>query len=68
MLEHHTANEDNSDLRWTLDTSDDWALLDTLLKVHNAGNLPYHEILAIVNDNPSLKILNTHIKQKGIKL
>lgn len=68
VLEHHTLNPDYSELRWTLDTPDDWTLINTLLQNYNVGNLGYEDIIDIVNRNPVLKNINTHIKQKEIKL
>jgi len=65
IIEHHASIEDQSDLRWTLDTQDDWTLIDTLLHVHHAGDLKYNEILKVVINNPLLRTLNTHIKQKN---
>ncbi|MBL7859873.1 MAG: glycosyltransferase family protein [Cyclobacteriaceae bacterium] len=68
VLEHHTSQPDYSDLRWTLDTPDDWTLLDSLLQKYNAGNLRYEDIIAILIKNPTLKALNTHVKQKEVNL
>lgn len=65
---HHTSEQNNSDLRWTLDTEDDWKLLKVLFNDYDAANLPYSDVLKIIRLHPELAILNTHIKQKEINL
>lgn len=65
-LHHYKGAEDNSDLRWTLDTDADWQLISTLFDVHRAGELPYGSILEVIQQNPDLKNLNNHIQQKKI--
>lgn len=65
---HHTSDSNQSNLRWTLDTDDDWKLLRILLDDYNAGNLRYSEILKVIQHHPELAILNTHIRQKEINL
>ena len=67
-LHHHTTAADQSDLRWTVDTESDWKLIKTLLEDYHAGDLPYNEILRIVQENPELANINNHIKQKEITL
>jgi spore coat polysaccharide biosynthesis protein SpsF len=68
IIAHHVDSDDHSDLRWTLDTTDDWKLLHLLLNDYHAGNLRYRDILKIIEQHTFLSTLNTHIKQKEIKL
>ena len=68
ILVNHIDSQDNSDLRWTLDTESDWELLKTLFEVYNVANLPYQEIVKIIRTHPELEKINTHVKQKEIKL
>ncbi len=65
---HHTSEQNYSDLRWTLDTEDDWKFLKILFDVYDVANLPYSEVLKIIRLHPELAFLNTHIKQKEINL
>jgi spore coat polysaccharide biosynthesis protein SpsF len=65
-VSHFTAAEDHSDLRWTLDTQEDWRLIKTLIETYDAATLPYAGILAVVQKHPELKSINTHVEQKEI--
>jgi spore coat polysaccharide biosynthesis protein SpsF len=65
-VSHFLAAEDHSDLRWSLDTEDDWRLIKTLIEDYDAAALPYTGILAVVQQHPELKSINTHVKQKEI--
>ena len=65
-VSHFTSAEDHSDLRWTLDTEDDWKLIKTLFEEFGAAALRYREILKIVERHPELKTINIHVKQKEI--
>lgn len=67
-LHHYLSTEDHSELRWTLDTEDDWKLIKVLLENYGAADLSYSEILTIVQRNPELKTMNNHINQKEINL
>jgi spore coat polysaccharide biosynthesis protein SpsF len=57
---------DSSDLRWTVDTDDDWRLVDRLYRELDLGArvLPYHEMLAHVRAHPELALINAHVEQK----
>lgn len=67
-ISHFTAAEDQSDLRWTLDTEADWKLIKELIETYDAAALRYREILEIVRQHPELKAMNLHVKQREIKL
>jgi spore coat polysaccharide biosynthesis protein SpsF len=60
------AARDDSDLRWTVDTPDDLAMMRTLYaELGLAGELrPYHEIVAQVRARPELCAGNAHVVQK----
>jgi spore coat polysaccharide biosynthesis protein SpsF len=66
ILKHYVTEEDNSDLRWTLDTQDDWELIRTLFETYKVAGLTYREILDIVRKHPELESINKYIKQKEI--
>jgi spore coat polysaccharide biosynthesis protein SpsF len=67
-IQHYTHPENHSDLRWTLDTTDDWKLIKILFEDHHVAGLTYSETLKIVQRYPELATLNNHIKQKDISL
>ena len=58
---------DASDLRWTVDTEDDWRLVDRLYRELDLGRRTrgYREILDHVRANPELAALNAHVEQKA---
>jgi spore coat polysaccharide biosynthesis protein SpsF len=59
--------EDASDLRWTVDTPDDLAMVRRLyhdLELAGAPDRPYREILAHVRHHPEIAAMNTHVEQK----
>jgi spore coat polysaccharide biosynthesis protein SpsF len=60
------SERDDSDLRWTVDTPDDLALVRTLYdELALADDVrPYTEIVAAVRGQPRLASLNAHIAQK----
>lgn len=68
IIRHHTSDQNHSNLRWTLDTEDDWKLIKSLLEDYHVADLPYTEILKIVEQHPELAAINNHIKQKEIDL
>lgn len=66
-----TADRDDSDLRWTVDTPEDlamvrglYAALDPSPGAGAAGIRPYTEIVAAVRAQPELAAANAHVRQK----
>ncbi len=55
------APTDDSDLRWTVDTPEDLALVQRLRAF---GDVPYGELVAIVRARPELAALNAHVVQR----
>lgn len=55
---------DFSRFRLTLDTTEDFLLIQTLIEAFNADELNMAEICKIMVDNPSLAKINEHIEQK----
>ena len=66
-MHHFIDDEDHSDLRWTLDTKDDWNLLKKLFEDHQVASLEYASILRIIDKHPELATINSHVNQKEIK-
>jgi spore coat polysaccharide biosynthesis protein SpsF len=60
------AKRDDSDLRWTVDTLHDLALVQTLYDRLDLDVqiLPYHEVVAHVRAHPELAAVNAHVVQK----
>jgi spore coat polysaccharide biosynthesis protein SpsF len=60
--------EDNSDQRWTVDTPSDLAFVRRLYEelglVGSGVERGYRDIVAYVRDNPSLRAINAHEKQR----
>jgi spore coat polysaccharide biosynthesis protein SpsF len=55
-----------SQYRLTLDTADDWKLLDALIQDFDATRLSCAELVAILDAHPELAALNAHIEQKKL--
>ena len=61
-----TAEADDSDLRWTVDTAEDLELVRTLFRELDLATIrPYREVVAAVRARPELAKLNAHITQKN---
>ncbi len=63
-----TDEQDNSDLRWTVDTTRDLALMRRLYAELELGSRlrPYREILDHVRRNPELITINADVPQKEV--
>lgn len=68
IIANHVEEKDFSNLRWTLDTMEDWTLIKALIEKYKAETLSYEELLGVIVDNPNLTTLNNNIKQKEIQL
>lgn len=60
------ADVDDSDLRWTVDTPDDLAMVRGLYEALGLGAelRPYREVVAAVRARPELAAVNAHVAQK----
>jgi spore coat polysaccharide biosynthesis protein SpsF len=59
------AEHDDSDLRWTVDTEEDLAMVRTLYgELGLATPRPYREVVAAVRARPELAAVNAHVVQK----
>jgi spore coat polysaccharide biosynthesis protein SpsF len=64
---YHVKQEaNNSGLRITVDTADDFELIRTLIEQYNAEQLTYVEIEKILLQHPELVAMNAHIEQKKV--
>ncbi|MBD2691071.1 cytidylyltransferase domain-containing protein [Anabaena catenula] len=68
-LHNQTYDDDLSDYRWTLDTEDDWRLIEEIYKnLYREGEIfTTDQIVDFLEENPDLFMLNTHVEQKNPK-
>jgi spore coat polysaccharide biosynthesis protein SpsF len=66
-IRHVVAATDDSDLRWTVDTREDLALVRALYERFDLarGHVPYRALVAAVRANAELQTVNAHIVQKS---
>jgi spore coat polysaccharide biosynthesis protein SpsF len=66
IIEGVMDEENNSMLRWTVDTEEDFALITEIYN-HFGNNLfSWKDALNFIRDNPSLNAINAHIPQKEV--
>lgn len=58
------ASGDASEFRLTLDTRDDFLLLERLIMEHGAADLGVSEIIELMRQNRELVRINSHVEQK----
>lgn len=60
---------DYSKHRWTLDTDEDFQLIKEIYKVLYKGVHDFYldDIISLLNEQPSLQLINAHIEQKKLK-
>lgn len=61
-----SGNKNRYHYRLTIDTPEDFELHEQIIHQHNAENLTVDEIIQILDDNPTLAMINGHISQKMI--
>ncbi len=63
-----TDSENNSDLRWTVDTEEDMAMIRRVYEQLGLADqqLSYRKVLAYARSHPSLAAMNVHVPQKSI--
>jgi spore coat polysaccharide biosynthesis protein SpsF len=66
-IRHVTAETDDADLRWTVDTDADLGLVRALYRELDLGRtiVPYANVVAVVRARPELAAINAHITQKN---
>ncbi|WP_035289864.1 glycosyltransferase family protein [Clostridium sp. KNHs214] len=68
-LYYYKNDIDYSELRWTLDTEEDFQLINKiydLLYPHMISEFRFKDILDLYNDYPELKSINANIEQKKV--
>lgn len=61
------GEEDRSGFRWTLDTSDDFRLIETIYRhlYHGKHDFYMRDVLALHAHFPELSAINGHVEQKA---
>jgi spore coat polysaccharide biosynthesis protein SpsF len=60
------AEDDHSELRWTLDTPEDYRLISRIYEALGRDDFGWREALAVVEANPSWTSLNDRVVQKTV--
>lgn len=55
---------DRSNLRWTLDTPEDYALIRRIYESFDHDHFSWEDVLNVLESNPSWLDINDHVKQK----
>lgn len=63
---HITRLQDRSNYRLTVDTPEDFALLQQLIEQYQGQALSSDELIALLNTHPELVAVNAHIEQKKL--
>jgi spore coat polysaccharide biosynthesis protein SpsF len=63
-----TFHPDCSDLRVTLDTEDDWALIQAVVKEFGDQPAVLEHVVRWLRDNPQAVALNQHVRQKPLEV
>ncbi len=61
----HFSGADHSDLRLTLDTEEDFDLLERIFEApENPDELRLNDVLSLLQKNPQWRLINSHVEQK----
>jgi spore coat polysaccharide biosynthesis protein SpsF len=66
VFKHVLNSTDQSDIRITVDTPEDFTLIQKLIEEYGADRMGYQEIINLFVLHPELKQINAHIEQKKI--
>jgi spore coat polysaccharide biosynthesis protein SpsF len=64
IIEQITNKTDESHLRITLDTIEDYNLIKILIEKYNAHKMSGQDLITLLNEHPELIALNKHVEQK----
>lgn len=65
-FEHMVLPQNHSDYRLTVDTAEDFLLIQQLIEQYQADTLPFDALISLLDQHPELVALNAHIEQKKI--
>ena len=60
-------SQDKSNYRITLDTMEDWILIQKLMQDHGADEMSFLEIMNLLDRNKELTKINSNVKQRGFE-
>jgi spore coat polysaccharide biosynthesis protein SpsF len=60
------AEDDHADLRWSVDTPEDYALVERIYDALGRDDFTWREALAVVEAHPSWATINRHVVQKVV--
>jgi spore coat polysaccharide biosynthesis protein SpsF len=66
LFEHIRSAHDRSDWRLTVDTPDDYKLIQILIEEFGIHKLTFEEMVPVLDVNSALRKINDHIEQKKI--
>jgi spore coat polysaccharide biosynthesis protein SpsF len=64
IIEQITNKTDESHLRITLDTKEDYKLIKILIEKYQAHNMKGYELISLLNEHPELIAINKNVEQK----
>ncbi len=67
-LEGYSGAEDHSAHRWTVDTPEDFALVEKIYAHFGHDEFSWREVLTLIEQNPEWSKLNAHIEQKPLSV
>jgi spore coat polysaccharide biosynthesis protein SpsF len=63
-----TIDDDHSSLRWTVDTIEDLEFVRSVFEhLGSSLNVSWTDVMRLLNENPEIAALNSHIEQKGLE-
>jgi spore coat polysaccharide biosynthesis protein SpsF len=61
-----TDDVDRSDMRWTVDTPEDFELATRVYDAFGHGDFRWHDVLDLLEEHPDWADLNRHVQQKQV--
>ncbi|WP_226000514.1 glycosyltransferase family protein [Paenibacillus sp. BJ-4] len=63
-----TCAKDYSNYRWTLDTAEDWELIQQIYAYFkDRDSFDWQDVLELMETNPEIALINSHVEQKKLK-
>lgn len=59
-----TSSIDYSAMRWTVDTLEDWRLIERIYEHFGHDRFSWEEVVSLLGEHPDWLALNTHVRQK----
>ena len=63
-----TSDVDRADWRWTVDTPEDLEFIrEVYRRMDQRGDFSWHDVVALLEDEPHLFSINSHVRQKDVE-